>query len=194
MATATPAGGPFSLDGTIALVDALEKTVNDLQIFTRRLDFYPFDTVAERDDIERYKRENKIPDDPKRITQPWSGVRRLIERASKEPHPIDPDDSTEAFRDRQRAIAYTDTSAYVHCTQPGLNAYSYGWKEPIRIKGPHAAASIASKACFVLQVQLREIVRYCLFGMGVVSLDDLKTREDNSSAIEEVSNKSAPEF
>jgi hypothetical protein len=171
----------FSLPATIEIISKLEKTINDLGIYTRRLDIYPFDTVAgemlskafalsraaallvehgypdeafglcrslyecsiylryitqqerderankflefgvtskafwfdlldkgskltpaERQDIEQYKAENQIPDDPKRITQPWSEVRKFIEKVSKEPHPIDPDTSTEAFRLKER--------------------------------------------------------------------------------------------
>ena len=252
-------GQLFSLEATISYIDTLENTVNDLRVYTRRFDFYPFDTVAgemlakafalsqsaillvqngypdeafglcrslyesaiylryitqslekrdersamflefgvaskafwfdlldntstlteeERKDIQRYKVENKIPDDPKRVTQPWSGVRRLIEKVAKEPHPTDADTSTEAFRLKEKAIAYTDTSSYVHCTQPGLNNYSYEWKEPIVVrKSRSLKANTAPKTCLLIQVHLREIVRYCLFGLSVVSLNDLKSRE-----------------
>jgi hypothetical protein len=252
----------FSLEATIGHIDTLEKTINDLQVYTRRSGTYPFDTVAgemlakafalsrsaillvqhgypdeafglcrslyecsiylryitrerdqldersreflkfgvtskafwfdlldrnssltqeEREDIERYKGENKIPDDPKRVTQPWSGVWKLIEKISKEQHPVDADTSTEAFREKEKAIGYTDTSSYVHCTQPGLNSYAYDWKEPILIrKSRSLKTNTAFKTCMVIQVHLREIARYCLFGMDVISLADLKTREHAS--------------
>jgi hypothetical protein len=140
-------------------------------------------TKEERDDIERYKIENKIPDDPKRATQPWSGVWQLIEKVSKKPHPTDADTSTEEFRAKEKAIAYTDTSSYVHCTQPGLNSYTYDWKEPILVKKSRTITNTAYKTCMLIQVHLREIVRYCLFGMGVVSLADLKSREHPAADI-----------
>jgi hypothetical protein len=255
----------FSLSGTIAFIDGLEKTVNDLRIHTRRSDMYPFDTVAgemlskafalsrasillvqngypdeafglcrslyecsiylryitqqkekrderaskflqfgvtskafwfdlldknspltqaEREDIERYKAENRIPDDPKRITQPWSEVRKLIEKVSKEQHPTDADDSTEAFRLKEKAISYTDTSSYVHCTQPGLNAYTFEWKEPIIVRRSRSVKpNTALKVCMVIQVHLRAVARYCLFGMEVVSLAELKRREHAAADI-----------
>ncbi len=36
----------FSLQATIEYVNSLEKTINDLSIYPRRQDFYPFETVA----------------------------------------------------------------------------------------------------------------------------------------------------
>ena len=244
----------LSIESTIEAVDRLEKIVNDLCVYTRRHDQYPFDTVTgemlakafalsrsaillvqngypyeafglcrslyesaiylryitrvrekidersmeflhfgvtskafwfelldqsssltqeEKQDVHRYKNENGIPDDPKRITQPWSGVRKLIERTSREPHPIDRDDSTEALREKQRAIAYTDTSSYVHCTQPGLNNYTYEWREPILIGTVRSSEnSPAQKTCLLINTHLIEIVRYCLFGMNVLSKKD----------------------
>jgi len=255
----------FSLSGTIAFIDSLEKTVNDLRIYTRRSDMYPFDTVAgemlskafalsrssillvqngypdeafglcrslyecsiylryitqqqekrneraskflefgvtskafwfdlldknspltqaEREDIERYKDENRIPDDPKRITQPWSEVRKLIERVSKEQHPTDADNSTEGLRLKEKAISYTDTSSYVHCTQPGLNAYTFEWKEPIIVRKSRSVQSnTASKACMMIQVHLSAVAKYCLFGMEVVSLAELKEREQAAADV-----------
>jgi Family of unknown function (DUF5677) len=237
----------LSIDATIEQIEFLQKTINDLSIYTRRLDRYPFDTVAgeivakafalsrsaillaqngfpdeafgmcrslyesaiylryitqdpserdirsrafldfgvtskafwfemlskssitqeEREEAERYKAENEIPDDPKRVTQPWSGVRRLVERISKEPHPSDLDDSTQDLREKEKAIGYTDTSSYVHCTQPGLNSYTYRWKEPILLPRSSRANSSAQKTCMLIRVHLVEIIRYSLFGMGL---------------------------
>lgn len=141
-------------------------------------------TSEERAEIERYKAENRIPDDPKRITQPWSGVRKIIERVSREPHPGDEVNSTEAYRDKERAIAYTDTSAYVHCTQPGVNSYSFAWKETIEMKRvPPIRTNAAQKACMLIQVQLRSIMRYCLLGMQVISLSDLEGTSNRAAEI-----------
>jgi hypothetical protein len=123
-------------------------------------------TQEEREEAERYKAENEIPDDPKRATQPWSGVRRLVERISKEPHPSDLDDSTQDLREKEKAIGYTDTASYVHCTQPGLNSYTYRWKEPILLPRSSRANSSAQKTCMLIRVHLVEIIRYSLFGMG----------------------------
>jgi hypothetical protein len=36
----------FSFEATVAFVDSLQEYINDLQIYTRRLDYYPFDVVA----------------------------------------------------------------------------------------------------------------------------------------------------
>src|SRR6185312_16658100 len=36
----------FTVPSTIEFVDSLEEMVNTMSIYTRRLDFYPFDTVA----------------------------------------------------------------------------------------------------------------------------------------------------
>jgi hypothetical protein len=255
----------LSIESAIECIDTVEKTINELAIFTRRLDIYPFDTVAgemlakgialarsailliqqgypdeafgicrslyecciylryitgerdqleersmafiefgvkskafwfhlldkgsslsqeERQDIERYKLDNNIPDDPKVITRPWSGIYQIVEKISKKSHPLDADDSTEALRDKQRAIAYTDTSSYVHCTQPGVNSYSYGWKEPILVKkAQNAQTATAVKTFMVIHVHLRELLRYCLFGMNVVSLAELKYRESVDTQI-----------
>jgi len=255
----------FSQSGTIALIDGLEEVVNNLRIYTRRADMYPFDTVAgemiskafalsraailmvqngypdeafglcrsltessiylryitqqketlseraskflqfgidskafwfhlldenapltpaQREDIDRYKADNKIPDDPKRITQPWSEKRRLVETVSKEQHPTDTDASTEALRLKEKAISYTDTSSYVHCTQPGLNAYTFEWKEPIIVrKSRSVKTNTAYKVCMVIHVHLRAVVRYCLFGMDLVTAGEFKRREHAASDI-----------
>jgi len=115
-------------------------------------------TEEEREDIQRYKMENRIPDDPKRITQPWSGVWRMIEKISKDPHPIDPYSSTPEMREKGKAIAYTDSSSYVHCTQPGVNSYAYEEYEPILIRKETGTTDTAIKTSMVIQFHLREII------------------------------------
>jgi hypothetical protein len=253
----------FSLDATIRKVNSLEETINKLAIRTRRLDQYPFDTVAgellaktfalsrsailliqngypdeafglcrslyesciylryitrepakrdershqflqfgvnskafwfsmlnnnaklspqEQEDIRRYKVENGIPDDPRTITQPWSGGRQLIEKASRKHHPLDATDSTEQLRDKQRALGYVDTSSYVHCTQPGLNSYSHAWKETIRVGDSYNPSTNSSqKSCAVIQIHFAEIVGYCLFGMGITMSEQAPVSSNFSS-------------
>lgn len=255
----------FSFEATIAFVDSLQQNINDLRIFTRRLDYYPFDVVAgeiiakafmlcravivlvqsgfpdeafalcrslfelsvylryitrepellqersvnflrfgvnakgfwanlldksdsitdeQRIKIERYKSENNIPSDPKLVTQPWSGVRRFIEKYSKLSHPTDGPDSDEKIQDRDRAISYTDASSYVHCTQPGLDRYAYDWKEPIQLpKSDGQNKGNVSKVCMVIHVHLRAIIRYSLFGLQIVPLDDFINRKHPASDI-----------
>ena len=141
-------------------------------------------TEEQRNEIERYTSENGIPLDSKLVTQPWSGVRRFIEKSSKMSHPSDVADSDEKTRDRDRAISYTDTSSYVHCTQPGLDRYAYDWKEAIRLpkKGGQNKDNI-SKICLVIQVHLRAVVRYSLFGLRVVAVDEFTSRRHPASDI-----------
>lgn len=240
---------PFSVEKATEQVDALEGKLNELSIFTRRLDLYPFDTVAgeilanaialcrsailliengysdeayglcrslyecsiylryitrdsdqlqkrsneflefgvkskafwfhllkkdssltdeARSAIERYKAENSIPDNPKMVTQPWSGIWKPVEKTSSDLHPTDSDTSTEALREKDRALAYTGSSAYVHCTQPGLNTYSYEWKEPMLIrKFRTPKPDTVFPSCMVIQIHLNEIARYCFFGLGM---------------------------
>lgn len=255
----------FSFEATIAFVDSLQQSINELSIFTRRGDYYTFDfgageaiakafslcravivlvqsgfpdeafalcrslfelsvylryitrepvllqarsmdflrfglnakgfwadllnksdslTEAQRNEVERYKSENNIPDDPKLVTQPWSGIRRFIEKYSKLSHPTDVADSDENTRDRDRAISYTDASSYVHCTQPGLDRYAYSWREPIQLpnKGGQNAGNI-SKVCMVIHVHLRAIVRFSLYGLNIVPLDDFIHRRHPASDI-----------
>jgi len=252
----------FTIPSTIEFVDGLEEIVNIMSIYTRRLDFYPFDTVAgeliskcfalarsailliqngypdeafglcrslyessiylryitrdreqqgvrankflefghsskafwmdlltksnlsdaEREDVSRYKDEFQIPDDLKRITQPWSEVRRFIETFSKLDHPADSLYSTETFRLQEKAISYTDASSYVHCTQPGINSYSYAWTEPIITKNTRNGQNgTAHKACMSIQTNLRAVVRYCLFGLGLASASELQNRQHPAS-------------
>jgi hypothetical protein len=141
-------------------------------------------TDVQRDEVERYKSENKIPDDPRLVTQPWSGVRRFIEKYSKLSHPTDVADSDEKTRDRDRALSYTDASSYVHCTQPGLDRYAYDWKEPIQLpkKNGENEGNI-SKICMVIHVHLRAVVRFSLYGLKVVPLDDFICRRHPASDI-----------
>ena len=149
-------------------------------------------TEEDREDIHRYKLENKIPDDPKRITQPWSGVWRMIEKVSKDPHPIDPDSSTPEMREKDKAIAYTDSSSYVHCTQPGVNSYAYEQYEPILIRKETSATDTAIKTAMVIQFHLREIIRYSLFGMNVLSLADMRAKERTDQTFSEQSSVRSP--
>lgn len=106
-------------------------------------------------EIQRYAAENGITEDSKGATRPWSGERELIRIVSKLPHPTDAIDSDELLRDSDRAISYTDASSYVHCTQPGLEGYTYGWKEPIVIpKQQTHKQGNSAKACRVTYGQL----------------------------------------
>lgn len=139
---------------------------------------------AERTDIEMYKAENAIPDDPKIVTQPWSGRRKFIETFSKMGHPTDSSASTEHFRLKDKAISYTDTSSYVHCTQPGLNSYTFEWREPIRVRrSKPERGNTAFKTCMVIHSHLRAVVRYCLFGWELASTEDLKDRNHPAADI-----------
>jgi hypothetical protein len=132
-------------------------------------------TDLEQADIARYKNENAIPDDPKAVTKPWSGKWKFIENFSKVGHPTDSPASTETFRLREKAISYTDTSSYVHCTQPGLNSYTLEWKEAITIRRSKPGfGNTTSKTCLVIHTHLRAVIRYCLFGWGLASARDLK--------------------
>lgn len=36
----------YTLDAAVNLVSTLERVINELNIFTRRVDYYPFDSVA----------------------------------------------------------------------------------------------------------------------------------------------------
>lgn len=127
-------------------------------------------TKADLENIERYKREHQIPDDPKRIFRDWSGLKKLVKDISDAPHPLDDGSSSQPLREKQRAISYTDTSAYVHCTQPGVNSYAFEWKEPIIIKKARTGRiDSQTKVCMTISVHLPEVVRYCLFGMGVAA-------------------------
>ncbi|HEV2136756.1 MAG TPA: DUF5677 domain-containing protein [Terracidiphilus sp.] len=254
----------LTVESTTRLIDELEAFVNNMSVYTRRPDLYPFDTVAgellskcfalsrsallliqsgysdeafglcrslyessiylryitrepeqrerratdylefgvtskafwfdllmqgdltsaERTDIEMYKAENAIPDDPKIVTQPWSGRRRFIETFSKMAHPTDSSASTEHFRLKDKAISYTDTSSYVHCTQPGLNSYTFEWREPIRVRRSKPdMGNTAFKTCLMIHTHLRAVVRYCLFGWGLTSADNLKDRNHPAADI-----------
>jgi hypothetical protein len=253
----TPAEEIFTLASTTRFINELEDFVNSLCVYTRRPDYYPFDTVAgelickccalsrsamllilagypdeafglcrslyessitlryitrepehreqrasdylkfgltskafwfdllaksdltesERTDIERYKAENLIPDDPNIVTHPWSRRRKFIETFSKMEHPTDSPDSTEQFRLKDKAISYTDTSSYVHCTQPGLNSYAFDWREAVGIRRAKlGVGNTTLKTCIVIETHLRAVVRYCVFGWGLVSVDDLRNR------------------
>jgi len=165
-------------------LDFLRFGVNAKGFWTDLLNKSDSLTNAQRTEIERYKSENNIPDDPKLVTQPWSGVRRFIEKYSKLSHPTDVADSDEKMRDRDRAISYTDASSYVHCTQPGLDRYAYDWREPIQLpKGDGPNNANISKICMVIHVHLRAVVRFSLYGLKVVPLDDFIYRRHPASDI-----------
>jgi hypothetical protein len=165
-------------------VDFLRFGVNSKAFWADLLDKSDSITDEQRAEIERYKSKNNIPNDPKLVTRPWSGVRRFIEKYSKLSHPTDAPDSNENIRDKDRAISYTDASSYVHCTQPGLNRYTYDWKEPIQLpKSDGPNKDNVSKVCMVIHLHLRAIIRYSLFGMQVIPLEDFINRKHPASDI-----------
>jgi hypothetical protein len=156
----------------------LEFGVTSKAFWFELLDKSPTLAAEQREDVIRYKAENQIPNDSRAMFAPWSGVKELARTVSKAPHPTDAEDSTEGIRDKQRAIAYTDTSCYVHCTQPGLNTYTHDWKEPIQTQHPYTpSTNTIQKTCMVIQVHLPEIIKYCLYGMQAESLEDLKPKK-----------------
>jgi hypothetical protein len=108
----------------------------------------------------------------------------MIEKCSKQPHPTDAPDADEQARDKDRALSYTDTSSYVHCTQPALENCAFDWKEQITLpKSDRYKLNKISSICMVIHLHLRAIIRFSLFGMNVVELSELQNRRHPTSDI-----------
>jgi hypothetical protein len=165
-------------------LDFLRFGVNAKGFWADLLDKSDSLTDDQRVQIERYKTENSIPNDSRLVTQPWSGVKSFVQKYSKESHPTDAPDSDEKIRNRDRAISYTDASSYVHCTQPALDRYAYEWREPIHLpKSNGQNQGNVSKICMVIHIHLRAIVRFSLYGLQIVPLDDFTNRRHPASDI-----------
>lgn len=149
-----------------------EKTMKFIQFDTNSRGFYfhliEKDLLSDKDraDIEQFMADKNIPDDPTLITKHWSGMRNFILDTAKASHPLDPTFITQRQRMKEKGLAYQYTSAFVHCTQPGIDRYCQHPGEAIAVWRGVMRTDTSVNACMAVHLQLRAIIRYCFYGMN----------------------------
>ena len=120
----------------------------------------------EKAEAAAFAEENGIPNDSKGAYLHWSGIGQFVRTFTTNPHPLDKDHSTSSFKRGQRAIGYHEPSNFVHCTQPGLDNYFPAGTKLLIQPSNSKFHKTAGKTCVVIQIQLRDVIGYCFFGMG----------------------------
>jgi hypothetical protein len=108
--------------------------------------------------------------DPKAAYRHWSRYDRgFIPQVMKLDHPLD--GATNPLRQRNMAYAsdYHGTSAYVHCSQRGLNNYFHdpAWTYRVDKRRSTRVDDTAQKALFIVCEYLHQILCYAFFGLNV---------------------------
>jgi Family of unknown function (DUF5677) len=108
--------------------------------------------------------------DPKDAFRHWSSYERgFIPQVMKLDHPLD--GTTNPLRQRNMAYAadYHGTSAYVHCSQRGLNNYFHdpAWVYGVDKRRSTRVDDTAPKAMFIVCEYLHSIMCYAFFGLNL---------------------------
>jgi Family of unknown function (DUF5677) len=114
----------------------------------------------------QFAEELRIPNDPKLAYRTWSGLQRFIITVAEPPHPLDQEGSTPFFRKGQMAADYHGPSCYVHCSQPGLDNYHPSTAKLLIRPSDPTTHDTSGNTCAIIQIHLREVIRYCFYGMG----------------------------
>jgi hypothetical protein len=142
--------------------------------FHARRTFKHPESVAE---IDRYTSGWKFTEgNPMAATRTWSDKYNAW-KAQTEDHPLDAQDDAQEDRIGRHAVAYTQTSYFVHCTQPSLDNFFPEEGVPFEIR-PSSTKFVDSRGTVfhILLINLHQVVLYVLFGLNFdtpVSLTEL---------------------
>jgi hypothetical protein len=119
------------------------------------------------DEINRYTSGWKFTDgNPMAATRTWSDKYNAWKSQTEE-HPLDAEDDAQEHRIDRHAVAYTQASFFVHCTQPSLDNFfpQVGVLFEIR---PSSAKFVDSRGIvfYILLTNLHKVVLYVLFGLN----------------------------
>src|ERR1700733_5103458 len=143
----------------------------NFNLFQARRIFTSAEVVA---DINYYAAKwNYTGENPMAATRSWSDKYNAW-KAQTEEHPID--EMFDPLPDRigKHALEYTQTSFFVHCTQPSLDGFFPEVGEPFKIKASSCEYVDSRGTVFhVLLSNLHEVVLYVLFGLNLDFSADL---------------------
>jgi hypothetical protein len=126
-----------------------------------------FSGRPEASDADRYAAEWNIIKDPSGAFRHWSGERNFTKVATEIAHDAVGIDLSQTDLAAKRAIDYFHPSCFVHCSQPGLDAY-FSETEQFSVRDRDASLSkFEDRTIFICHLYLHEVVTYALYGMNV---------------------------
>jgi hypothetical protein len=136
--------------------------------FHARRTFKHPESVAE---IDRYTSGWKFADgNPMAATRTWSDKYNAW-KAQTEDHPLD---DNQDDRIGSHAVAYTQASFFVHCTQPSLDNFFPEEGVPFKIRSSSTKfVDSRGTVFYILLHNLHEVVLYVLFGLNLDSPESL---------------------
>jgi Family of unknown function (DUF5677) len=119
------------------------------------------------EEINHYTSGWKFADgNPMAATRTWSDKYNAW-KAQTEDHPLDTEDDAQEERIGSHAVAYTQASFFVHCTQPSLDNFFPQAGMPFEIRRSSAKFVDSRGTIFyVLLTNLHKVVLYVLFGLN----------------------------
>ncbi len=120
-------------------------------------------------EVERLAKEWKLTGDPQTARRGWSSKFKTY-KAQQLTHPLDGLSSNDAIKAAAYALDYTQTSQFVHCSQPGLDNFYPDQGVPFRVKKSRSEYwDVTQRTPYLLLEYLHSVIQYSLFGMGQAS-------------------------
>jgi len=113
--------------------------------------------------------------DPNDAFRHWSSHRAFVRETMLRDHPLDGTTNTLQRRNMAYAVDYHGTSAYVHCSQRGLNNYFHdpAWVYAVDKRRSTSVDDTAPKALYIICEYLHLILCYAFFGLNLDRLPEI---------------------
>lgn len=132
-------------------------------------------------DIDRHASQWDLTGfNPMSATRSWSEKYNSW-KSQSENHPLDDQMNLPSHRTTKYAIEYTQSSFFVHCTQPALDNFFPEERTPFEIR-PSSKQFIDSRGIlfYLLLTNMHQIVLYVLYGLNLSAAPELVKLYNNS--------------
>jgi len=122
---------------------------------------------AQEPEIRRYAKQQGIAPDDKLARRHWSGEAGFVWAVTNIEHPLD-GPVTPKHKKVSYAADYYQTSTYVHCSSPAIDAYCPEEGASFRVSPSSTKLAQPSESTlFVILINLHNLIAYALFGMNL---------------------------
>src|SRR5260370_980190 len=136
------------------------------QLWTMRSKTTKVGSSQDVEEIRAYAKAQGILTDTKSARRHWSGLSGFIWDVMTIDHPLD-GPVTLKHKKISYAVDYSHTSAYVHCSLPGLDNYYAEEMIPFYISRSSSFRETSKSTLFIILTYVHSAIAYALFGLGI---------------------------